>query len=213
MKSLTYLTFLLFGVLSTAAQAAGDADKGKELAGVCAACHGADGNSAAANFPKLAGLGEKYLYEQLKDIQSDARKIPEMAGQLNGKSDQDLKDMAAFYASQNIQLSGASALEVQVNSGEKVDGLKLGKNLYRGGNPEMGVPACTGCHSPRGLGNAPAGYPRLGGQHAAYIEKQLEDFRAGNRTTDGEAMTMRAISRGLSDAEIKALAAYIAGLN
>jgi len=200
MKSLTYLTFLLFGVLS-------------ELAGVCAACHGADGNSAAANFPKLAGLGEKYLYEQLKDIQSDARKIPEMAGQLNGKSDQDLKDMAAFYASQNIQLSGASALEVQVNSGEKVDGLKLGKNLYRGGNPEMGVPACTGCHSPRGLGNAPAGYPRLGGQHAAYIEKQLEDFRAGNRTTDGEAMTMRAISRGLSDAEIKALAAYIAGLN
>ena len=213
MKTLYSLTFVLTVLLPSSVYAAGDANRGKDLVATCSACHAADGNSASDMFPKIAGLGERYLLKQLQDIQSQSRPVPEMAGQLDGKSAQDLEDMAAFYASQPMQLSGAKALEVKLNSGETVDGLALGKNLYRAGNPEYGVPACSGCHSPRGLGNAPASFPRLSGQHAAYIEKQLKAFRAGERVNDGEASTMRSISRGLSDSEIKALAAYIAGLN
>ncbi|MBX2858651.1 MAG: cytochrome c4 [Cellvibrionaceae bacterium] len=213
MKTLYSLTVVFLALFASAVHAAGDANRGKDLVAACVACHADDGNSPSDMFPKLAGLGENYLFKQLQDIQSQQRPVPEMAGQLNGKTVQDLRDMAAFYAGQTLQLSGASALEVKLNSGNMVDGLALGEDLYRAGNPEYGVPACTGCHSPRGLGNAPASYPRLGGQHAAYIEKQLKAFRSGDRVNDGEAMTMRSISRGLSDAEIKALSAYVAGLN
>lgn len=194
------------------AVAVGNAANGEKQVAVCSACHGDDGNSAAPNFPKLAGLGEKYLLKQLQDIQTGARPVAEMTGLLNDKSLQDLADMAAYYAAQPMQLSGSLAKEVQVNSGAKVDALKLGENVYRAGNTETGVPACTGCHSPRGLGNNPAIYPRLGGQHAQYIEKQLRDFRAGNRTNDGDGQVMRQVAAHLSDAEIIALSNYIAGL-
>lgn len=195
------------------ALAAGDADRGEALVAVCSACHGADGNSAAPNFPKLAGLGEKYMYKQLQEIKSGERIVPEMTGLLDNMNDQQMADMAAFYDAQTMQLSGARPLEVQVNSGAKVDAIAMAEKLYRGGNPETNTPACTGCHSPRGLGNAPAAFPRLSGQHAQYTEKQLRDFRAGNRTNDGEAQTMRSVAQYLSDAEIIALANYIAGLN
>lgn len=193
---------------------AGDAKNGETLVGMCSACHGADGNSPAPNFPKLAGVGEKYLLKQLKDIQSGARNIPEMTGMLTTFSDEELADIAAFFDSKTMQLSGSDkALEVQLNSGAKVNSLALGEKTYRGGNMETMVPACTGCHSPGGSGNEPAAYPRLGGQHAAYIEKQLKDFRAGNRTNDGDTQTMRQVAQHLSDAEISALANYIAGLH
>lgn len=193
--------------------AAGDPADGEKQVAACSACHGDDGNSAAPNFPKLAGLGEKYLYKQLQDIKSGARPVAEMTGMLDGKSDQDLADMAAYYANQSMQLSGSAEQEVQVNSGAKVDALPLGENVFRAGNAQTGVPSCTGCHSPRGLGNDPAVYPRLSGQHAQYIEKQLRDFRAGNRTNDGDSQVMRQVAAHLSDAEIIALANYIAGLH
>lgn len=193
--------------------AAGDAIAGKEKVATCAACHGNDGNSLMATFPKLAGLGEKYLYKQLKDVKSGARPILEMTGMLNSFSDQDLKDIAAFFSSQGMQLSGAKEMKVLTNAGVEVDALALGEKIYRGGNKSSGVPACMGCHSPTGQGNAPAGYPRLGGQYPEYIEKQLRAFRAGERTNDGESMTMRAVAKLLSDAELKALSNYIAGLN
>lgn len=195
------------------AQAKGDASSGESKTAVCAACHGADGNSPAPNFPKLASLGEKYLLNQLRAIKSKDRKIVEMTGLLDNFSDQDLADMAAYYNSKKIQLSGAKELSVQVNSGEKVDGLALGQRIYRAGNMESAVPACTGCHSPSGAGNSPAGFPRLGGQHAQYIEKQLNDFRLGHRTTDGDAKIMRQVAQYMSEAEIKAVANYIAGLH
>lgn len=209
----TLILTVALGVVSPFAFAAGDATNGEKLSGPCAACHGADGNSAAPNFPKLAGLGEKYLLKQLQDIQSGARNIVEMTGQLDGKSEQQLADIAAYFASQTIQLSGSVDAEVQVNSGAKVDSLALGEKVFRAGNADTKVPPCSGCHSPAGLGNAPAAYPRLSGQHAQYIEKQLKDFRAGNRTNDGDAMTMRSVAAHLSDAEISALANYIAGLH
>ena len=195
------------------ALAAGDAASGESKVAMCAACHGSDGNSAASTFPKLAGLGEKYLLKQLQDIKSGERQVMEMTGLLNGMSDQDLADIAAFYNSKSMQLSGAVEGKVKVNSGLEVGALELGQTVYRAGNPDVGTPACTGCHSPRGLGNDPAGYPRLSGQHAVYIEKQLKAFRAGMRVNDGDQKTMRTVAEYLTDAEIKALASYIAGLN
>ncbi len=211
-------------VLVPGASAAGNAEAGSEKVGVCAACHGQDGNSPAPTFPKLAGLGQPYLYKQLQDIQAwdnasgDAkantgREVVQMTGMLRGMSDQDLQDIAAFYAQQSIQLTGAEEMQVQVNSGAQVDALALGEQIYRAGNPETGVPACMGCHAPNGQGNEPASFPRLGGQYPQYIESQLRAFRAGDRTNDGESMMMRLSAKNLSDAEIKAVANYIGGLN
>jgi cytochrome c553 len=210
--------------LTSTAYAAGDADAGAQKTAVCAACHSADGNSPAPNFPKIAGLGERYTLKQLRDIQawdkasgdakaSTGRAIAEMTGMLSGMSDQDLQDIAAYFAEQTMQLSGSKELSVKINSGETVDALKLGKRVFRAGNQETGVPACTGCHSPTGLGNEPAAYPRLGGQYAQYLEKQLRAFRAGERTNDGDQMIMRLAAKHMSDAEIKSVANYIAGLH
>ena len=206
------VTVFCLAMLAPTVWAAGDPARGEQLVGVCVACHGEDGNSPMPNFPKLAGSGQKYMAKQLRDIRDNIRVVPEMAGLLDNSSDQDLADMAAFYNTKSMQLSGAEVIEVQVNSGEKVDGLKLGEKVFRAGNLETSLASCTGCHSPRGMGNDPAGYPRLSGQHAQYIEKQLRDFRAGNRTNDSEAV-MRRVAAPLSDAEIIALANYIAGLN
>jgi cytochrome c553 len=127
--------------------------------------------------------------------------------------DQDLQDIAAYYNSQAIQLSGAREMQVQLNSGIMVDSLPLGERVWRSGNLNTGVPACTGCHTPSGLGNDPAGFPRLSGQYAEYIEKQLRDFRAGNRINDGDSMMMRLVAERMSDAEIKAVANFISGLH
>ena len=148
------------GVTADAALA-GDAAAGKAQAAVCAACHGPDGNSAVPSFPKLAGQGEKYLYKQLKDIRDGARPIPTMAGQLDGKSNQELADIASYFASQTM-------------SGGHTDPalLALGESVYRSGIPERKVAACAACHSPTGAGNAPAGFPALAGQQAEYIAAQ-----------------------------------------
>ncbi|WP_053981098.1 c-type cytochrome [Marinagarivorans algicola] len=194
------------------AVAGGDAAKGQPLTAVCAACHSADGNSALASFPKLAGLGERYLLKQMKDIKSGARPIVEMTGLLDNMSDEDLANIAAYYNSKVTQLSGSKDFNILVNSGTEVNALELGTRVYRNGNKEAGIPACTGCHSPRGQGNEPAGYPRLSGQHADYIAKQLQDFRAGRRAND-EAKVMRGVAERMTDAEITAVANFIAGLN
>lgn len=195
------------------ALAEGNAEAGKAKTLVCAACHGVDGNSPAPNFPKLAGLGDKYLYKQLTDIKEGRRQVLEMTGLLTNMSDQDLKDIAAYFDSQTMQLSGAKPVEVLTNAGVKVDGLELGREIFRAGNKETNVAACMGCHSPTAQGNSPAGFPRLSGQHAQYVEKQLRAFRAGERTNDGEQAIMRKVAANLSDAELVGLANFIAGLN
>ena len=196
------VTLLLTLGITGMAQAAGDAKAGQAKAAMCGACHGADGNSAAPNFPKLAGQGERYLLKQMNDIKSGNRNILEMTGLLTNMSEQDMADIAAYFASQNMSVGAADPALV-----------KAGEALFRGGKLAEGMPACTGCHSPNGAGNDAAGFPQLGGQHAQYVAKQLTDFREGNRTNDGDAMIMRSVAERLSDAEIKALANYIAGLN
>jgi cbb3-type cytochrome c oxidase subunit III len=180
----------------------GNAVAGQGKTALCGACHGPDGNSLVPGFPKLAGQGERYLLKQMQDIKGGKRVVIEMTGMLSSLGDQDLADIAAYYAAQK---SSAGAAD------EKSVG--LGEALFRGGKLSDGVPACTGCHSPDGVGNAQAGFPHLGGQHADYIKKQLTAYRRGERSNDGETMVMRSIAAKLSDQEIEALAQYIQGLH
>lgn len=186
--------------------AAGNAAAGKDKAVACGACHGADGNSLAPTFPKLAAQHESYLLKQLRDIKlgdpaAGGRSVPTMAGQLDAMSDQDLQDIAAYFSAQAGSPSAAAK-----------DLIPLGESVYRAGVKEKGVAACTACHSPTGSGNGPAKYPRLGGQHADYIAAQLRAFRNEERMNDGDARVMRDVASRLSDKEINAVASYAAGL-
>lgn len=211
-------------VVFPATAVAGDPDAGADKVAVCAACHGDDGNSLSPNFPKIAGMGEKYLLKQLRDIRAwdietdpdrkrtTGRPLVEMTGMLRNMDDQDLKDIAAYYAQHEMRITGAVEKEVQLNSGQRVDSLALGEQIYRAGNHRTGVPACAGCHAPDGSGNAPAAFPRLSGQYPEYIEQQLRAFRGGDRVNDGEQMMMRLAAERMSDAEIEAVANYISGL-
>ena len=203
MNKLIVSLLLTLGITG-GAHAAGDATAGQTKAAVCGACHGADGNSPLPNFPKLAGQGEKYLTKQMHDIKDGKRTVLEMTGMLTNLNDQDLSDIAAYFASQAGSVGAADPKLVE-----------RGEKLFRGGDLDKGLPACTGCHSPDGSGNAAAGFPHLGGQHAQYIAKQLTDFRKeeAGRANDGDAMTMRTIARKLSDEDIAAVASYIQGLH
>ena len=196
------VTLLLTLGITGVAQAAGDAKAGQTKAAMCGACHGADGNSAAPNFPKLAGQGERYLLKQMNDIKSGNRTVLEMTGLLTNMSEQDMADIAAYFASQSMSVGAADPALV-----------KAGEAVYRGGKLAEGMPACTGCHSPDGAGNDAAGFPQLGGQHAQYVAKQLTDFREGNRTNDGDSMMMRSVAAKLSNKDIQAISSYIQGLH
>lgn len=196
------VSLLLTLGLTGLAHAAGDAAAGQAKAAVCGACHGADGNSPAPNFPKLAGQGERYLLKQMHDIKDGKRTVLEMTGLLTNLSDQDLADISAYFASQKGSVGAADPKVVA-----------RGEELFRGGKLDQGMPSCTGCHSPNGTGNAAAGFPHLGGQHAQYVAKQLTDFREGNRTNDGDTMIMRSIAAKLSNKDIEAVSSYIQGLH
>ena len=180
----------------------GDAEAGKKLVSACSACHGADGNSLAGIWPSLAGQNYKYLLKQLRLVKSGDREIIEMTGQLDNLSDQDLKDISAFYSVQNNTIG-------QVEK----DKLELGRKLYYSGNLDKGVPACTACHSPRGLGNAPAAYPLLSGQQPDYVSKALKDYRSGERSNEDPSKIMIAIAYKLDDNEIEALSSFVHGLH
>ncbi|KXO12262.1 MULTISPECIES: c-type cytochrome [Marinobacter] len=189
--------------LTAMAHGAGDPEAGEQNAAVCASCHGEGGGKPImAVYPKLTGLGEKYLYQQLVDIKNGDRAIAEMTGLLDNMSDQDLWDLAAYYNEQEMVVGQADP-----------DLVERGQALYRGGNMASGVPACAACHSPNGVGNEPAGYPALGGQTAEYIEKQLKAYRDGERAGTSNANIMVDVATRLTDAEIKALANYVSGLN
>ena len=196
------LTLGITGAANAAEPIKGDAAAGQAKTAVCGACHNPDGNSLAPNFPKLAGQGERYLTKQLHDIKSGKRTVLEMTGLLTNLNDQDLSDIAAYFASQKGSVGAADPKLVE-----------RGRALFNGGDVEKGLPACTGCHSPNGAGIALAGFPHLGGQHSTYVAKQLTDFREGNRTNDGDATTMRTIAAKLSNKDIEALSSYIQGLH
>ncbi len=200
----------IFSVLAmgpgAVANAAGNAAAGEAQAAVCSACHGADGATGLdPTYPNLAGQNEKYLLGQLKMIQDNTRNVVLMAGQLTGKSEQDLADLAAYYASLPGKISQATGDD---------ETIALGERIYRGGIARKGVAACSACHNPNGMGNAQAGFPRVSGQPSAYTIAQLTAYREKARATD-EAMggMMRGVAEGLTDTEIALVADYIQGLN
>jgi cytochrome c553 len=179
---------------------AGDPTRGQELSGACAACHGADGNSVNPEWPRLAGQGEAYLYKQLTDYKEGRREDPLMAGQVANLSEQDMRDLAAYFASQTASTGTADEAMVE-----------LGGAIYRGGNAATGVAACIACHGPAGDGNPAAMFPRVASQHAQYNANQLRQFRDSSRANDAGRM-MRNIARRMTDEEIQAVAEFMAGL-
>ncbi len=183
------------------AQAAGDAEAGKKKAASCAACHGPDGNALAPTFPKIAGQHADYIVKQLRDFkEGKTRKNASMSPMALPLSEQDMEDIAAFYATQEAK-PGVAAEE----------NLEMGQAIYRGGIAETGVAACMACHGPAGKGNPGASYPALSGQHATYTASTLREFRSGQRHNDVNNV-MRGVAKRMTDQEIDAVANYIQGL-
>ncbi|HTS55759.1 MAG TPA: c-type cytochrome [Burkholderiales bacterium] len=197
--------FLLFLAAASPALAQfggrGDAAKAQStVTAVCAACHGVDGNSQVPTNPSLAGQHFSYIYKQLTDYKAGRRKNPIMNGIVANLSDEDMRDLAAYFSTQKPK-PGAAKDRALVLAGQR---------LYRGGLSDTGVPACSACHSPDGAG-IPAQYPRLAGQHLDYTLAQLQSFRSGARDNDPNAM-MRTIAGRLTDKDMAALASYVSGL-
>lgn len=199
MKKLAMSLMLSLGLVAGAE--AGDAAAGKKIAGACGACHGTDGNAPAPTFPKLAGLGEKYILKQLKDFKSGARNNPIMMGQVAALNETQMADLSAYYASQKISIGYAAK-----------DKVALGEKIYRAGNKATGVPACLACHGADGKGMSAAGFPALGGQHGAYVKAQLVAFQEDKRGNDANQV-MRDIAKKMSNKEIDAVSEYVKGLH
>ena len=180
---------------------AGDAVKGKEKTTTCLACHGADGNSPLAINPKLAGQGQKYLVKQLKDFKSKARDNATMFPMASMLNDEDIENVATYYAEQKVQHTGVD---------EKY--LAVAEKIYRGGDADRDIPACIACHGANGEGMSAAGFPAVGGQHPTDTMSTLKAFRSGARANDANGI-MRDIVAKMSDEQIEALANYLAGLH
>lgn len=202
MRLVSKLLFLSF-FLSLPVFASPSIEAGKAKSATCIACHSEDGNSVVPAWPKIAGQHEKYLAKQLHDYQKGEdgpRYDPQMYGMVVTLTEEDIADLAAYYASQ--KLSPGST---------KQEYLDLGERIYRGGNVNSGVTACIACHGPKGGGNFLANYPRLGGQHAEYTATQLRYFKEGQRANDPNEM-MRNIASRMTEEEIVAVSEYIAGV-
>ncbi len=204
MKALLGVIASLSLLTSHAALAEGDAEAGQQKSATCAACHGVDGNSAVAMWPKIAGQHEQYLVRHIQLIKANDRPVPEMYGIAQTLSDQDILDLAAYFSSQTMSPGAADEALVP-----------LGEQLYRAGNPDEGVPACAACHGPAGEGNPYAGYPWVAGQHATYTASMLNKYRDGTQwgPDDANSAVMVGVAKRLSDEEITAVASYIEGLH
>lgn len=206
---------------------------GQAKSATCAGCHGNKGNSLISMYPKLASQNEEYIIKQLHAFKDGSRNGPMMASMAAGLSDADIDDIAVFYETQKVTRNSLPALELddeeisddlsdeqqaelkekaatnKLAAQEKRDAmLVLGRDVFLNGNLESEVSACIACHGPEGEGNKPAAFPALNGQHADYLIKTLNDYKAGKRTNNSENI-MRMIAKRMSDKEIKATANYI----
>ena len=191
---------IAFAFTVTGVQASGDASSGQTKSATCVACHGPDGNSPNPIWPKLAGQHPEYILKQLGEFKAGVRKNDLMSPMAAPLSEQDMQDLAAYFSSQT-QTPGTAA----------ADKVQLGERIYRAGNTSSGVAACMACHGPAGAGNPSANFPRISGQHAAYLEQTLMHFRSGERNNDPAGM-MRGDAAAMTDEEIAAVAQYMQGL-
>jgi cytochrome c553 len=196
--------FILLSLVCSTFVMAGDVEQGKAKSGMCVACHGADGNSTNPVWPKLAGQHEQYIARQLSLFKNGTRKATVMAGMAAGLSSEDMNNLGAYFASQKTTIGSADENLVDA-----------GKALFQGGRADMKIPACMACHGITGQGNPLSGYPVVAGQHAAYTEQRLKDFRAGDTAgadDDAKGKIMASVAKHLTDDEIKAVATYMQGL-
>jgi cytochrome c553 len=188
----------------TVSAAPGTVSAAPVISNTCATCHSADGNSASPAFPKISALSEKYTVKQLQEFKKGdkgKRNNAVMQAIANELSEQDMHELASYYAKQKRSVSEASATNIE-----------LGQRIYRAGNPKTGVPACSGCHMADGAGNNFAGFPNISGQNAEYIAAQLHAFKAGERSNDLNSM-MQTITAKMSEQEIEAVSNYVSGLH
>lgn len=182
-------------------EAVGDPKAGEAKAStICMACHGPQGNSLVPLWPKLAGQHPEYIKKQLMDFKAGHRANEQMTPMAMPLTDQEVLDLAAYYAQQPRPTGVADPTLA-----------KLGESIYRWGNPETGVPACSGCHGPAGQGQSLAKFPQISGQHADYTKQTLTHFRDALRANDPNGM-MRGVAARMTDKEIAAVAQYIQGL-
>lgn len=206
MRSLLISSLLLASASLQAQDQAPDLAKAKQIADtICVACHNSDGNSQLSANPKLAGQHADYLYKQMREFKSwdgapPVRENAVMTAMIASVEDADMRALAQYYAS----------FELQPESAKNLATVNLGQHIWRAGIADKGVPACAGCHGPTGAG-MPAQYPRVSGQFAEYTEAQLKAFRDGVRMNDPSRM-MQMVALKMTDAEMKAVADYAAGL-
>lgn len=180
----------------------GSVEAGQSKSTTCAACHGVDGNSVTPEWPSLAGQHPTYIYNQLQAYKNGERQDPGMVGFAMMLSDQDMRDLAAYYSVQTLTPKGADPELVG-----------LGEDIYRGGIPERGIPACIACHGPGGHGNYLAAYPRIGGQHSTYMLNTMREYAAGTRRSDTDFnQMMRNVADQLLEDEMRAVVSYAQGL-
>ncbi|MFV2055086.1 MAG: cytochrome c [Thiohalomonadales bacterium] len=182
---------------------AADASAGQQKSSTCQGCHGVDGNSYADNWPNLASQHASYIEKQIRNFQSGKRQDPTMTSMVVGLSEQDIADIAAYFSQQAIVASPAVLVENNL--------LSNGRKIYKGGNLYSGVPACSGCHGPNGVGIGPSKFPVLAGQKIDYLTKTLRDFRNSTRNNDPRSI-MQNISARMTDKEITSVATYINSL-
>ncbi|MEQ1619837.1 MAG: c-type cytochrome [Methylococcales bacterium] len=195
--------------------AQGNLDAGKQKSASCAGCHGQDGNSQLPTYPKLAQQHASYLIQQLKAFKEDKRKNPIMSPLAKTLSDEDITEIADFYAAQKVSVNPDPILNADDEDEAADDKTKKsvtveslvaqGGNLYRNGDIQRAVSACIACHGPFGEGNKPADFPALKSQHADYLIKALKDFKSGERSNNPENM-MHMIAQKMTEEEIKAVA-------
>jgi cytochrome c553 len=208
MRKLALPVMLLLGLVGQAAATEGNIEAGKAKSVTCAACHGPDGNSPTDMYPKIAGQHAGYIFKQLKEFKlgastggKEGRNNAVMAGMVAALSEQDMRDLAAYYASQTMK-AGSTPEDV----------VEAGQKLFRAGDMQRGIAACIACHGPRGDGHSLANFPKISFQHAAYIKTQLESFRNGSRANDMNGM-MRDVAKKLTDEDIEIISKYLGGLH
>lgn len=199
-QKITIISILLaFSYLANASDS-GDINAGKVKSETCVACHGTNGNSINPIWPKLAEQHVGYIVKQLQNFKSGSRQNAQMSTFAVTLSEQDMRDIAAYYAAQKVKTGSADPKLIP-----------LGEKIYRAGVADKGLPACMSCHGPNGAGNALASFPAVSGQHAEYAKIQLIAFRNNKRTNDINKM-MQIVSEKMTIEEIEAVANYMQGL-
>lgn len=193
----------------------GDAKVGQTKAAACGACHGLDGNSSDAQYPKLAAQHERYIARQLALFKTGERENPIMMGMAAAVTPQDMRDIGAYFASQKTMPGVADDTAIKTGPNQGMKFYAVGERMYRGGDAARAIPACMACHGPTGAGNPGPAYPNLAGQHAAYVSAKLTAFRGGLvwGKKEYENKVMSQVAKNLTDEEIQALATYVNGLH